>query len=437
MLPSPMGGSTNKGLNDSGLLLNIPEEIDMADFSEVSEGDPFGYSIQWNDSNIWYNVSFSGNDNDDHDEQSVQSTRSLESIQSARSRVDEAFMQYTRVESAALQIQRSFRKRKLDREQLQKNGNDTSDNDSDSELKEKEVQEEEEEDSRSYTLLLLALFALVPMIMSCVAFFSKRSWQSNDTPDAMPMDGAANGATGGAPAPGGNGGGGGGGAAPPPGLEAMAGQAAGAASCSAGAGASAGVAAGAAATSAAATATAAAGATAAGATTEVVAVVAVTSAVATAAGTAGILTPATPAEVILTKCGLRNPQSRIGKFTMVFEGFPRALDGRETNILEGLVLNAYNDLTIGTNFTETGSCLDPLKREMIEVNILDQDFALLIEGLDGKSYLEIWFETKIVCDKCMVSRPLFKSKTKNCRRSSLKSSLFFRDSPCENVTEGS
>ncbi|KAL3926832.1 MAG: hypothetical protein SGBAC_013322 [Bacillariaceae sp.] len=191
----------------------------------------------------------------------------------------------------------------------------------------------------------------------------------------------------------------------------MAGQAAGAASGSAGAGASAGAAAGAAAaTSAAATATAAAGVTAAGATAQVVAVVTVTSAVATAVGTSGILTPAAPAELILTKCGLADPQSRIGKFTLVFEGFPRMLDGRESGILEGLVLDAYNDLTVGSNFTETGSCLDPLKREMKEVNVLNQDYAPLIEGLEGASFLEILFETKIVCDKCLPSSPLFKNE---------------------------
>lgn len=136
------------------------------------------------------------------------------------------------------------------------------------------------------------------------------------------------------------------------------------------------------------------------------------SAVATAASTAGILfTPPTPDEVITTKCGLVNPVNRIGKFTMVFEGFPRTLDDRESNILEGLVLNAYNELTIGRNFTRSGRCLDPLKREMEEVEILEQSFTPFIEGLgESSSFLEILFQTKIVCDKCMASRPLFKNE---------------------------
>lgn len=86
------------------------------------------------------------------------------------------------------------------------------------------------------------------------------------------------------------------------------------------------------------------------------------------------------------------------------------LDGRESGILEGLVLDAYNDLTVGSNFTETGSCLDPLKREMKEVSILNQDYAPLIEGLEGASFLDIMFETKIVCDKCLPSSPLFKNE---------------------------
>ncbi|KAL3934364.1 MAG: hypothetical protein SGBAC_009903 [Bacillariaceae sp.] len=401
MLLSPMGHSSSD-------LMNIPEGADL-DVSEVSDDDPFGASANWNDS---YKRSDSARWNDS----AVWNTSNDdESIQTAKSRVDEAFMHYTRVESAALQIQKNFRKKKLDREQLedntpQKDRNDTSDDDSDDSKK------EDENEGRSYTLFMVALFALVPYIMMLAGCFTKCWGGDVDDVEGAPVestvDGAANGAPGGAPAPGGNGGGGGGGgAAPPPGLEAMAGQAAGAASGSAGAGASAGAAAGAAAaTSAAATATAAAGATAAGATTQVVAVVAVTSAVATAAGTSGILTPAAPAELILTKCGLADPQSRIGKFTLVFEGFPRMLDGRESGILEGLVLDAYNDLTIGSNFTETGSCLDPLKREMKEVNILKQDYVPLIEGLEGASFLEILFETKIFCDKCLPSSPLFKNE---------------------------
>lgn len=223
--------------HSSSDLMNIPEGVDL-DVSEVSDDDPFGASANWNDSykrsdSARWNDSAVWNTSDDD-----------ESIQTAKSRVDEAFMQYTRVERAALQIQKNFRKKKLEREQLedsttQKDRNDTSDDDSDDSKK------EDENEGRSYTLFMVALFALVPYIMMLAGCFTKCWGGEVDDVEGAPVegivDGTANGAPGGAPAPGGNGGGGGGGgAAPPPGLEAMAGQAAGAASGSAGAGASAG-----------------------------------------------------------------------------------------------------------------------------------------------------------------------------------------------------
>ncbi|KAL3931041.1 MAG: hypothetical protein SGBAC_011492 [Bacillariaceae sp.] len=369
-------------LDSERSLVSVPEQIDMKDFSEVSEEDPMlNNSIStsgWGSWRDWNDRSSAGSE--------------AESLKSAKLRVDEAFLDYTIAENAALKLQRSFRLKKREQELLVdvplKDGRGAADDDSNDPNKVSEGDDEPTDRSSWYALLFLGLFGLLQTIATC----GNTCFMNSDRldPNTVPMDGAVNGA------PAGNGGGGGGGA-PPPGLEAMAGQAAGAASSSAGAGASAGAAAGATA-GAAGAAGGAAGATAAaaGATTQVVAVVAVSSAVATVATTSGILTPASPAEVILSKCGLVNPQNRIGKFAMVFEGFARTLDDRESNILEGLVLDAYNDITFGSAFNVTGNCSDPLSREMEEINILNQTFVPLIEGgLDGSSYLEILFETKI------------------------------------------
>ncbi|KAL3927581.1 MAG: hypothetical protein SGBAC_013029, partial [Bacillariaceae sp.] len=331
----------------------------------------------------------------------------------AKLRVDEAFLEYTRWENAALTLQQSFRSNRSDQSKSQRkdsshfSGDDDEDDNDSKDLK-KDLHDDAPADRSDWYLLLLVGCGGIFQILVALA----KSCFGNSDVDGVVMDGAMN------PALGGNGGGGiggGGGAAPPPpGLETMAGQAAGAASSSAGAGTSAGAVAGAAATASATS--AAAGATAAtattiGATTQVVTVVAVSSAVATVASTSGILTPPSPAEVIFTTCGLVNPQERIGKFTMLFEGFSRTLDGRESNILEGLVLGAYNEITFGSGFNVTGNCSDPLSREMEEVNILEQSFDTLIEGgLDGSLYLKILFETRIVCDSCLASRPLFKNE---------------------------
>ena len=113
--------------------------------------------------------------------------------------------------------------------------------------------------------------------------------------------------------------------------------------------------------------------------------------------------------IIRTTCGLPEPQPRrIGKFSMGFEGFNRTLDERESSIMEGLVLEAYNTLTVGPNIETEGRCLDPLSREMEEVKVLNQNLYPSEEG-QSAPVLEVDFETRIVCDNCLASRPLFKN----------------------------
>mmetsp|Transcript_33360 Transcript_33360/g.80667 ORF Transcript_33360/g.80667 Transcript_33360/m.80667 type:complete len:1201 (+) Transcript_33360:13-3615(+) len=326
------------------------------------------------------------------------SRRSMSSTvtEEERFRASEAFMSYTLAEKAALQIQRNFRQKKQEKlEQqedagLQKEQTDTDEEKGSCEL-EKELEKQEGNEKNWYTMIMWAIIGTFQTIVSVILCCSSGS-------DVPQIDAALN-TVGGV--------GGGGGAAPPPGLEAMAGQAAGAASGSAGTGVTAGASAGAAAGATTGAASAAgAAATTATATSQVVTAVAVTASVATVASTTGILTPDVT-EPLMTRCGLADPQNRIGKFAMVFEGFPRTLDDRESLLMEGLVLDAYNDLTIGENLTVTGICLDPLSREMQGVEIKNQTYVPLP---DGSSFLEVFFEATIVCDKCSIARPLFKNE---------------------------
>ena len=77
----------------------------------------------------------------------------------------------------------------------------------------------------------------------------------------------------------------------------------------------------------------------------------------------------------LSTCGLAHPDIRAGKFAMLFEGFPRVLDKRESHLVEDLVLESYNEITMGSNFAVAG-CLDPLAREMQSVDIVNQTLTV-------------------------------------------------------------
>ncbi|KAL3934978.1 MAG: hypothetical protein SGBAC_009419 [Bacillariaceae sp.] len=364
------------------------EENAMLDLSEVSE---LGNSLRSSGCGSW-----------GWNDEPSSGNSAEESLKSAKIRVDEAFLEYTIIEKAALMLQKSFRSKRNGRNKhledmpLQDATDTTHDDSSDDPKKESEDGESADK-SNWYTILFLGTFGFFQLLLTfikacCEGSSNVMEVDAVSVDGVVPVDGAVNAAT---PNRGGGG-------IPPLGLEAMAGQAAETVSSSVGTGMSAGAAAGAAASKT---------ATAAGVTTQVVTIVAVSSAVATVATTSGILTPASPAEVILSTCGLVNPKKRIGKFTAVFEGFGGPLDGRESNILESLVLQAYNDVTFGADFNVTQNCLDPLSREMEDVNILKQTILPLIEGgLDGSSYLEIKFETRTVCDLCLASRPLFKTE---------------------------
>ena len=133
-------------------------------------------------------------------------------------------------------------------------------------------------------------------------------------------------------------------------------------------------------------------------------VVAVSTAAAAAAATTAVVnTPVVP-EPILSVCGLANPDIRTGRFTMNFEGFPRVLDDRESSLVENLVKQSYNEITLGPDFAVVG-CLDPLAREMQGISIVNQ--TLMDIGPEGLDLLEVLFEATVSCDRCSSSSPLF------------------------------
>ncbi|KAL3941350.1 MAG: hypothetical protein SGBAC_004268 [Bacillariaceae sp.] len=329
-------------------------------------------------------------------------------VQPEKQRVDEAFLAYTYAEKAALQIQKNFRKKKFQQSLDKDVDTDTDDHTEDKLKGDAEDKEDGEEGSRMWTLLFLTCGAAFMMLGHCFSCATKLFGGNSDVDAPVPIEGAA-------PPPG-QGGGGGGGAAPPPGLEAMAGNAAGAASGAASSGVAAGATAGAAAASASA---AAAGAAAGAAGAQVVTAVAVSSAVVATAATAGLVatnlgnTTDTLLPPITTICGLVEPDVRKGQFTMIFEGFSRPFDDREKMIVENLVVEAYNNLTIGADLESVG-CLDPLSREMAEAKLVNQTWDPIAEGSDP--LLETVFQTTLQCDKCSVFQPLFSPEKEDDER---------------------
>ncbi|CAJ1970020.1 unnamed protein product [Cylindrotheca closterium] len=323
-------------------------------------------------------------------------------------RVDEAFLLYTLAENAAIRIQRNFRNKKL-QEDKDIDDTDTAE-DTDDNMKENlENKEEAEEPGKLMTLLFLSITALILMAGHCMSFFGSLCGGS-DVEAPVPLEGTA------PPPSGQGGGGGGGGVAPPPGLEAVAGQAASAAGSAASSGVATGAAAGAAASASAA---AAAGAATAAVASQVATAVVVSSAVAATAVTAGLVatnlgnTTAIFVPPATSICGLFDPDVRKGQFTMVFEGFSRPFDNREKLIVENLVVEAYNNLTIGANLESVG-CLDPLSREMTEAKLVNQTWDSIAEGYNP--LLEAVFETTLLCDNCLALQPLFSTEKEEERR---------------------
>ncbi|KAL3940635.1 MAG: hypothetical protein SGBAC_004867 [Bacillariaceae sp.] len=356
--------------------------------------------------------------------------------------LDEAYLMYSRAENAALMIQKRFRDRHPEF------ANDMKDKDEDTEyILENEKEEDEAPSPQSMlTWIFIACTTFAPILMGwinkCLSMLNKASDGGVDDEVIASKGAGANGGGGGGAAGGGGGGGGGGGPSP---AQAMAGQAAGAA----GAGAAAGV--GAAAGAAAGAAGAAAGkslncisylfllkatayppnffciAGAAGAGAVASAVTVTAAAAAAVAGvslaTAGTNTTLMETVPILSACGIAEPLVLPGRVSFVLEGFYREFDERETVLLEGLLVEAYNNITLGP---EQDLCQDEYLRELQSATLFNQTFFPETEF--NNSYIETSFDTITVCEGCSSDNPMFGNNEITRRRlqEQLSSAEFFQ-----------
>ncbi|CAJ1969734.1 unnamed protein product [Cylindrotheca closterium] len=145
-------------------------------------------------------------------------------------------------------------------------------------------------------------------------------------------------------------------------------------------------------------------------TTKIVTVAVVTAAAYSTYQGVELLTPP-EAQIPLafsSRCGIENPESRSGDFTLFFDGLARGITEREVALFEGLVVGAYNNLTFGSEFdesTETYRCVDEYLREMKESNMIDQIYQE--EQGNQSSVLQINMESTIICEGCPAELPIF------------------------------
>ncbi|CAJ1952997.1 unnamed protein product [Cylindrotheca closterium] len=332
---------------------------------------------------------------------SVTSRRSARSTVTVKERMeaDEAFLLYTRTEKAALQIQQAFRKKHPEMNPAGKPDDDNTKGPSESSLSvystEKVTKDEGDRDKTQwYTALFFGAVAFVQLLTTFLSGCARCFGKGSDGDDEIAA--AANNA---AVEGGGVGGGGGGeaaqGAQGP--AQAMAGQAASAA----GSAASSGVAA------AGAAAAAAAGAAAAGGFAAAASAVGVTAAVATVAGVAAVIvtssggnnTVVSEATTIVSSCGLVNPTVRPARVSFLMEGFTEEFDERESLLLESLLVEAYNNITVGDG------CSDEFLRELNGAKLVDQ--VVFPANEVNNSIVETTFETVLFCDGCPEVNPMF------------------------------
>ncbi|KAL3930073.1 MAG: hypothetical protein SGBAC_011928, partial [Bacillariaceae sp.] len=142
----------------------------------------------------------------------------------------------------------------------------------------------------------------------------------------------------------------------------------------------------------------AAGATAVGVTTDVATVGGVAAAVVVASGGATNVEVSQEAAIV-SACGLVNPTVRPARVSFWMEGFTKEFDGRESLLLEGLLVEAYNNVTVGDG------CSDKFLRELNGAELVKQ---VIFPANDvNNSFVETTFETVLYCDGCPANNPMF------------------------------
>ncbi|KAL3929507.1 MAG: hypothetical protein SGBAC_012179 [Bacillariaceae sp.] len=146
----------------------------------------------------------------------------------------------------------------------------------------------------------------------------------------------------------------------------------------------------------------------------VVAQVAVATGLAAAAAAAGTSIAASGAVIVplnatvfSNQCGLPDPAVRQGQFSLTFKGFDQVFDARESLVVENLVMEAYNEITIGDRLEIDGVCADPIAREMQSLGLVQQVPHLFDENGVQFPSVEAIFNATLTCDRCSAYEPLF------------------------------
>ncbi|CAJ1945935.1 unnamed protein product [Cylindrotheca closterium] len=315
--------------------------------------------------------------------------RTLEQRLQQRDATDEAFMSYSVAEKSAIRIQQNFRLKKLKRQQEHDKQHGMEPETTDSEEEDgTTIKENDVDQMHRVTVIFLGLLAIWQFAQKCISCFCNDSSAEAEIRDIIIDEGVDEGADA---------------------LGVMAVQAA----SSAGDGAASGL-------------TAVTipvggpiggpfGAPGGGGPEVVAAQVAVAAGMAGAiAGAAsviasgGVLVPLNTTAVGFTnRCGLPNPAVREGQFSLTFKGFDRIFDARESLVVENLIVEAYNEITVGDSLEIDGVCADPIAREMQALALVDQ----ILQSFDDEgvqfSAVETIFNATLTCDQCSAYQPLF------------------------------
>lgn len=133
-------------------------------------------------------------------------------------------------------------------------------------------------------------------------------------------------------------------------------------------------------------------------------------AVATVAGVAAVVTSnlggnntvvVSEATTVVSLCGLVNPTVRSAQVSFWMEGFTQEFNERESVLLESLLIESYNNITVGDG------CSDKFLRELNGAKLIDQ---VVFPANDvNNSFVETTFETILFCDDCPEESPMFAS----------------------------
>ena len=126
--------------------------------------------------------------------------------------------------------------------------------------------------------------------------------------------------------------------------------------------------------------------------TAAAATAAAATAAAVTAASVGAFGPAAVEQAVT--CTYDNLAFREGTVVTYMQGFTRIFSDREANLIESVVVDAYNDAS--------GICAELFQREMVNATLAEQT---LIDGTP--SYVETKFDCFVKCDGCSIEEPLF------------------------------